>query len=486
LKLIKGEALANIRLDRILDTTLREGEQAPNVYFSPEEKCTIAEMLYRALGRKCALEIGQPYSPKYREGVEAVVRHFKERGLEKALLQSHCRVLREDVDIAWECGTRGITVFMAASDKHLLYKLNGLSYEEALRRIRDVIRYAKEKVGFEFVEYTLEDATSMPIEKAIEVSKVAEEAGADMVKIPDTKGQAEPDAFRGLIARLVETLEIPVDLHCHNDRGLAVANSIAGLKGGARSVNVAVMGIGERCGIADLATLVENLESLYGVETGVDFKRLPELYAYTSAVTGFAIPPNSPIMGIYARTHKAGSHQKAVLQDPDTYETIDWSKYGLEREYEFGAMQSKELVYKLLEGHSISDDQKMKVVNRIRDISMEKGRPLRYSEVWRLIEQETGARIALSKEHGNFINAIVFMKVKPSCDEGNLIKLIRKTFMEESVPIIIKDMTGDWDFILDIRGLKSLQQLDRLTDRIRRENRDILETNTNIVFDEYR
>jgi isopropylmalate/homocitrate/citramalate synthase len=482
---MRRSVLANITLERILDTTLREGEQAPNVYFKPEEKCAIAEMLYKALGPKCCLEIGQPYNPSYKEGVEAVARHFKELGLSDAILQSHCRVLRNDVDVAWSCGTNGITVFLAASEKHLLYKLNGLSYEDALKRIRDVIRYAKDEVGFEFVEYTLEDATSLPLEKTIEVSKCAEDAGVDMVKIPDTKGQANPEGFKEIIAKLVDEIDVPVDLHCHNDRGLAVANSLAGLEGGARSVNVAVMGIGERCGIADLTTVVENLESLYGVETGVDFKRIPQLYAYVSAVTGMAIAPSAPVLGLHARTHKAGTHQKAVLQDPETYETINWSKYGLEREYEFGAMQSKELIYKLMEGCT-SDDLKKRVVDRIRDVSMQKGRPLRRQEVWHLIESETGMRVAPSADPADSIYAMVFMKVKPSCDEPDLIKAVKKAFLDESVPITIMDVTGDWDFIIDARGVKSFEQLDRLTDRIRRENSDILETSTSIVFDEYR
>lgn len=483
---MRQSVMATITLERILDTTLREGEQAPNVYFKPEEKCVIAEMLYRALGPKCCLEIGQPYSPSYKEGVEAVVRHFSDLGLDDALLQSHCRVLRSDVDVAWSCGTNGITVFLAASDKHLLYKLNGLSYEDALKRIRDVIKYAKDEVGFEFVEYTLEDATSLPLEKTIEVSKCAEEAGVDMVKIPDTKGQANPAGFEEIIAKLVDEIDVPVDLHCHNDRSLAVANSLAGLEGGARSVNVAVMGIGERCGIADLATVVENLEGLYGVETKVDFKRLPELYAYVSAVTGTAIPSSAPILGLYARTHKAGTHQKAVLHDPETYETINWSKYGLEREYEFGAMQSKELVDRLMEGCEMSDDLKKRVVDHIRDVSMHKGRPLRRQEVWHLIESEAGVRVNTSADPADSINAMVFMKVKPSCDEADLVKAVRKAFLAESVPITIMDVTGDWDFIIDARGVRTFEQLDRLTDRIRRENSDILETSTSIVFDEYK
>jgi len=469
-----------ITLDRILDTTLREGEQTPTVYFRPDEKCIIAEMLYRTIGRKALLEIGQPYSPEYREGVEAVVRHFSESGLSDAKLLGHCRAVKEDVDVAWRCGTWGVTIYMAASPDHLLYKLNDLSYEAALRRIAEVITYAKNSVGFEFVEYTLEDATSLPIDKVIQVGEVARDAGADVLKVPDTKGQMDFDNFKALVSTLARELHVALDLHCHNDRGLAVANSIAGLKAGATGVNTTVLGLGERCGIADLATLAEDLESLYHVETGVDFRRLPELYAFVSAASGIPPSPGAPVMGPFARVHKAGPHQKAVLRSPVTYETIDWSRYGLEREYEFGAMQSKELLA------GIPDEKRAGVMEAIRRLSMEKGRPLRAPEVYRLLEEIAGIKSgAVSKANGS-TGAVVFLRVRPSCDELSLVKAVRKEFMRHSIPVRIRDITGEWDFLLDAWGVASPEQLDEITDHIRRGNKDILETSTSIVFDEYR
>ncbi|MBS7641744.1 Lrp/AsnC ligand binding domain-containing protein [Candidatus Bathyarchaeota archaeon] len=470
-----------IRLDGILDSTLREGEQTPTVYFTPEEKCRIAEMIYLTLGSRSVLEIGAPYSPEYTEGVEAVVKYFDERGY-KALLASHCRTLRGDVDIAWKCGTRCITVFMAASDKHLLYKFDGLSYEAALNRIRDVIRYAKDIVGFDRVEYTLEDATSMPIERIIEVAKTAEEAGADVVKIPDTKGQTDPWSFYDIISKLVESISIPVDVHCHNDRGLAVANSIAALKAGARYVNVAVMGLGERCGIADMATLVENLETLYGVDTGVNFKMIPKLYRYVSAVTGIPIHPQHPIIGRFARIHKAGTHQKTVLRAPDAYETIDWSKYGLEREYEFGAMQSKELVNYILRGFDVSEDKKMEIVEEIRRRSMHLKRSLKMGEVWRIIEEKTGISM---KTYEEYFDAIIFIKTKPSIDEESFLRMLREYLLELEMTWTTYEVTGLWDYILHLKNVGGGQQLDEITARIRRMPA-VVDTSTSIVFEEYR
>jgi 2-isopropylmalate synthase len=473
--------MSGIKLEGILDSTLREGEQTPTVYFTPEEKRKIAEMIYLTLGSRSVMEIGAPYSPEYTEGVKAVVKYFDERGY-KALLASHCRTLRSDVDIAWKCGTRCITVFMAASDKHLLYKFDGLSYEAALDRIRDVIRYAKDTIGFDRVEYTLEDATSMPIERIIEVAKVAEEAGVDVVKIPDTKGQADPWSFYEIISKLVESISIPVDVHCHNDRGLAIANSIAALKAGARYVNVAVMGLGERCGIADMAALVENLETLYGVDTGVDFKMIPKLYRYVSAITGIPIHPQHPIVGRFARIHKAGTHQKTVLKAPDAYETIDWSKYGLQREYEFGAMQSKELVSYLLEGFDIPDDRKLAVIEEIRHRSMRFKRSLRISEVWRIIEEKIGISMKIRDE---YLDAIIFVKTKPSADEESFLRMLREYLLEADLTWTIYEVTGLWDYIVYLKDVKGNPQLDEVTSKIRRMPA-VIDTSTSIVFEEYR
>jgi isopropylmalate/homocitrate/citramalate synthase len=480
-------AEAKIALQRILDTTLREGEQTPGVYFKPEEKCAIAEMLYRVLAKKTVLEIGQPYSPKYREGVEAVVKLFKEKGYRDAVLLSHCRTLKADVEVAQECETDGVVVVLAPSEKHLMYKLDGLPLEKALQRIGEIIEFAKKDLGFKVVQYTMEDATSVPLETLIQVSHVAEEAGVDVLRIPDTKGQVEPSRFRSIIETLVKNVRVPVDVHCHNDRGLAVANSVAGLMGGATGVHVAVMGLGERCGIADLATLMDNLETFYGVDTGVNFKEIPPLYRYVSAASGIPIPPTFPILGYFARVHKAGSHQKGVLRCPETYETINWEKYGLKREFEFGAMQSKELVEKLLEGCEVPKEVKAAIIDNIRDISMAKGRPLRRPEVWRIIEEKLGTPPSDQAGTGETeLDALIFLKVKPACDELSLVKRIRKKFLENSLPVRIRDVSGDWDFILDVRGIRSPQLLDRLTGEIRRENREILETSTSIVFDEYK
>ena len=478
--------METINLERLLDTTLREGEQTPKVYFKPEEKCKIAEMLYEILGPKGLIEIGQPYSPEYRDGVQSVVKHFKERGFDDAKLLGHCRTLEKDVDIVYECGIWGVVVLLAPSKKHLLYKLNKMPYEKALKRIADVVSYAKDEKGFDYVGYGMEDATSLSMEKAIEVGKVARNAGADVLRVPDTKGQADFDTYRNVISRIVKEVKIPVDVHTHNDRGMAVANAIAGLKAGATGVHVCVNALGERCGIADLVEVVDNLDGFYGVDTGVNLKLIPELYNYVTAASGIPIHPSHPIVGEFARTHKAGEHQKAVLNKPSTYETVNFEKYGLKTLFEFGAMQSKQLVYKMLEDHDIQDEIKSRIVEKIRDLSMIRGRELRRPEVYKIIREESGISSSYSDD-GDVVDALMFIKTKPSCDEMNLIKFIRKEFLNYDIPIRISDMTGEWDLFVYARNIKDPKQLHKITDEIRKKRKDDIDyTSTSIVLDTYK
>ena len=268
--------------------------------------------------------------------------------------------------------------------------------------------------------------------------------------------------------------------------GLALANTLAGLEAGAEYADVSVLGLGERTGITDLASLVECLERFYGIKTNVNFKGIPKVYQYVSAVAGISIPPFHPILGIFARTHKAGTHQKAVLKDPSTYEIIEWDKYGLKRNFEFGAMQSKELIEELLKGYEVSKEDRNKIVDEIREISMRKGRPLRRSEVCEIVKKITGISLPLTGK-GESLKAILFLKVKVGADEETLKRNISKLLLNLNVSYKIQEITGEWDYLITLAGIENEVHLNEIIDRIRMlDSKSIEATSTSIILDEYK
>jgi len=481
-----------VKLERLLDTTLREGEQTPGVYFKPEERLKIAEMLSEAIDpEKLFIEIGFAYNQFYKNNLEQTLRELgKKRPELKTLL--HARMKEEDIVASYECGSFGVVVYLPVSEKQLTYKLKK-SFEWALGRIEGVISYAKKEVGFKHVQYTLEDATAVPMERAIETVRTALRAGADVIRIADTSSRMDPWDFGDFVKKIKEATNAEIDVHCHNDRGLAIANAISGLKSGATGVHTCILGIGERCGIPDLMTLVEDLESLYNVDTGVKHELIPPIYQYVSACTGISIPKNHPIIGRYARTHKAGTHQLSVLNElretgrASTYEVVDFSKWGLDREFEFGSMQSRELTRYFLEkgGVNTNEDDVNRITERIRKESGERNRPLTQVEVRKIVKEEVGKDVN-TVESGELRSAIVALKVKTGeIDEVSMKKDIIKICFEYGVHTRIDEVTGDVDYFVSLRGLKNYEILDSITEEIRREVAGIDKTATYIVLDTF-
>jgi len=320
-----------VRRIKIFDTTLRDGEQSPGIALRPEEKAEVALALER-LGVD-VIEAGfAASSPGDFAGVAAV-----SEAVSSVTVASLARTTAEDLDASAEA-LRGaprsrLHVFVATSELHMERKL-GLTREQVLERVAWSVGYARDRA--DEVEFSAEDATRSDPAFLAEVCRTAVEAGADVVNLPDTVGYSIPEEYAAFLREmrsLCPELEgVELSVHCHDDLGLAVANSLAGVGAGATQVECTVNGIGERAGNAALEEIVMALRVRVGAfdaETGVDPRLLNDASALVSAVTGYPVQPNKAIVGANAFAHEAGIHQDGVLKDVSTYQIIDPADVGV-------------------------------------------------------------------------------------------------------------------------------------------------------------
>ncbi len=316
---------------QIFDTTLRDGEQSPGIALQPHEKVEIARELER-LGVD-VVEAGFPgASPGDFDGVRAVA-----ATLERPVVAAFARTRQVDLEAAAEAlaGARRsrMHVCIGTSPVHMESKL-GLEPEEVLEQARDAVAFAASRV--DEVEFTCEDASrSEPVFLA-RVCRAAIEAGATVINLPDTVGYTLPGPYASLLAqvrrRCPELRRVTLSVHCHDDLGLAVANSLAGIEAGAGQVECTVNGIGERAGNASLEEIVVALKvrnDHYDVETGVDTSRLADVSRLVSERTGYVVQPNKAVVGANAFAHEAGIHQDGLLKDVRTYQIIDPADVGV-------------------------------------------------------------------------------------------------------------------------------------------------------------
>jgi len=315
----------------IFDTTLRDGEQSPGIALQPDEKAAIAEQLER-LGVD-VVEAGFPgASPGDFEGVRSVA-----AAVGRPAVAAFARAVREDIDAAAEAlagaGRSRIHVVLATSALHMERKL-GLEPAEVVHRARWAVAHAAGRV--DEVEFSCEDATRSDPDFVARVCRAVIAAGASVVNLPDTVGYALPHEYAGFLAavrrRCPELRQVTLSAHCHNDLGLAVANSLAAVQAGAQQVECTVNGIGERAGNASLEEVVvalklkgEQLEA----DTGIDTKQLAASSRLVSELTGYAVPRNKAVVGANAFAHEAGIHQDGMLKDARTYQIIDPEDVGV-------------------------------------------------------------------------------------------------------------------------------------------------------------
>lgn len=313
-----------MRYIEILDTTLRDGEQTPGVRFSLSHKIETAKQLERL--SVDAIEAGFPAASK--EDFEAVAAISRE--VKGCSIQALARCIKSDIDTAMEALSDAadpiIHVFLATSAVHLRYKLK-MTEDEAIAQIDKAVRYAKSLCRR--VQFSPEDATRSDREFLCRAVKTAIDAGADIINIPDTVGYTVPDEFSSLITYLLENVdglsEKKLSVHCHNDLGLAVANSICAVIAGAVRVECAVNGIGERAGNASLEEIVMTLRvrrDYCGCDTKINSKEILRTSRMVSSFAGHDVALNKAVVGQNAFSHESGIHQHGMMENRSTYEIM--------------------------------------------------------------------------------------------------------------------------------------------------------------------
>ncbi|HVX02294.1 MAG TPA: 2-isopropylmalate synthase [Nitrososphaera sp.] len=358
---------------RIFDTTLRDGEQSPGVTVTPDQKVHIAQKLDE-LGVD-AIEAGFPVVSA---GEIYAVKTIANSGL-KAEVCGLARAVDADIDAAIKCDLKYVHTFIATSDIHMKYKLK-MTREQVLERAVHAVEYAK-KHGLK-VEFSAEDATRSDKDFLIKVFHAVAQAGADRVDIPDTVGYATPQDITELVKQVSNATKLPISMHCHDDFGLAVANSIAGINAGAVCAHVTINGLGERAGNASLEEFVMALQCLYHMKHNINTHLLYETSKYVSNTMGIIVQPNKAIIGENAFGHESGIHTHGVLNNPLTYEPISPELVGRRRWIQAGKHAGAHGIRAMLEEFGITptDEQLHAIVEKQKDIA-DKGKAITTSEL---------------------------------------------------------------------------------------------------------
>jgi methanogen homocitrate synthase len=344
----------------VYDTTLRDGEQTPGVCLRTPEKLKIARKLDEL--RIHQIEAGFPVvSREERRSVKAIVAEDL-----NAQILVLSRTKKEDIDMAVDCDVDGIITFMGTSDLHLKHKLK-ISQDDALNICMNSIEHAKDH-GL-FVAFSAEDATRTNLDFLKKIYQRAESYGADRVHIADTVGAINPQAMDYLVRELKKDINAEIALHCHNDFGMALSNSISGLLAGASAVSTTVNGIGERAGNTSLEELVMSLLIIYGVDLDFNIQIFYELSQLVEDLTDMRIPDNKPIVGKNVFRHESGIHVDAVIEEPLTYEPFLPELIGHHRRIVLGKHSGCRAVKTKLDacGINVTRDELCEIVEKVKE-----------------------------------------------------------------------------------------------------------------------
>ncbi len=361
----------------IFDTTLRDGEQSPGASMNEAEKLRIALQL-----EKLGVDVIEAGFPAASSGELEAVRLISGK-IRKAQVAALARASKEDIDKAWaaikDAANPRIHTFIATSDIHLEYKLK-MTKEEVIKRAVEAVKYAKRFT--DNVEFSAEDGTRTDRDFLCKVFEAVIDAGATTVNLPDTVGYILPDEYYELIKYVREHTpnihKAVLSVHCHNDLGLATANTIAGLRAGARQAEVTINGIGERAGNTALEEVVMCLythREKLGLTTGINTQYIYPTSRLVSMITGIVVQPNKAIVGANAFAHEAGIHQDGVLKHKLTYEIMEPEKIGLDRsKIVLGKHSGRHAFKKKLQdmGYDLTEEEVNRVFEKFKELADKK------------------------------------------------------------------------------------------------------------------
>ena len=365
----------------INDTTLRDGEQAAGIAFSLDEKVAIATFL-DTIGVQ-EMEVGIPAMG----GDEAqAIRTIANLGLNAQLLGWNRAVL-SDIQASILCGLTRIHISIPVSDIQIQVKFQG-QWANMFKQLQGAISFARDH-GLE-VSVGGEDSSRADEIFLLEAAQFAQESGAFRFRFCDTVGILDPFSTFEKVKKMTAALAIPVEMHTHNDLGLATANALAGVRAGAVSINTTVNGLGERAGNAALEEVVMALRQIYGLKTNIQTERLLELSRFVAKTVNCPVPPWKAIVGANTFAHESGIHAHGVLNNPSTYEPFDPKEVGWQRRFVVGKHSGRHLLIQVLQNYGIQLDtsNSQRLLNAVRDLSTQLKRSLTIDELLTLVSQE--------------------------------------------------------------------------------------------------
>lgn len=366
---------------RLLDTTLRDGEQTAGVVFAKEEKVTIAKMLDE-LGVD-QIEAGIPIMG---DDEKEVIKKIVKSNLNASIMGWNRAVIK-DIQASIDCGVDAVAISISTSDIHILHKLNS-SRERVLEQMVKATEYAKSH-GL-YVSVNAEDASRSDKEFLIDFFKAAKEAGADRIRFCDTVGTLDPITTYEKIKLLKETVDIDIEMHTHNDLGMATANAIAGALAGATYIGATVNGLGERAGNASLEEIILSLKhAVHLDEFSYNTGKIKDLCDYVARASNRNIPSWKAVVGEGIFYHESGIHADGALKNPLTYEIIKPDELGLERKILIGKHSGSAAIKNKLSSYNIDldDDTAYNLLEKVRNLSTALKRCLSDKELFNLYEE---------------------------------------------------------------------------------------------------